>query len=80
MKGRVNMNSEIEYDPENLIEKEELLWYGKSTYALCAALAIGLTAIATAWAQSRIGLQEQGHGEKPELRGHRHLVAIPERW
>jgi len=33
----------------------------KVLIALCAALAIGLTAIATAWAQSRIGLQERGH-------------------
>ena len=48
--------------------------------ALCAALAIGLTAIATAWAQSRIGAAGAGTlAEKPELAGTIViLVAIPE--
>ena len=48
--------------------------------ALCAALAIGLTAIATAWAQSRIGAAGAGTlAEKPELAGTVViLVAIPE--
>ncbi len=32
----------------------------KVLVALCAALAIGLTAIATAWAQSRIGAAGAG--------------------
>ena len=48
--------------------------------ALCAALAIGLTAMATAWAQSRIGAAGAGTlAEKPELAGTIViLVAIPE--
>jgi V/A-type H+-transporting ATPase subunit K len=48
--------------------------------ALCAALAIGLTALATAWAQSRIGAAGAGTlAEKPELSGTIViLVAIPE--
>jgi len=48
--------------------------------ALCAALAIGLTAIATAWAHSRIGAAGAGTlAEKPELAGTIViLVAIPE--
>ena len=48
--------------------------------ALAAALAIGLTAIATAWAQSRIGSAGAGAiAEKPELRGIIILLlAIPE--
>ena len=38
--------------------------------ALCAALAIGLTALATAWAQSKIGAAGAGSlAEKPELTG-----------
>jgi V/A-type H+-transporting ATPase subunit K len=48
--------------------------------ALAAALAIGLSAIATAWAQSRIGSAGVGAiAEKPELRGIVILMlAIPE--
>jgi len=48
--------------------------------SLCAALAIGLTAIATAWAQSKIGSAGAGSlAEKPELSGTIIiLVAIPE--
>ena len=52
----------------------------KVLVALCAALAIGLTALATAWAQSRIGAAGAGTlAEKPELAGTIViLVAIPE--
>jgi V/A-type H+-transporting ATPase subunit K len=52
----------------------------KVLVALCAALAIGMTAIATAWAQSRIGAAGAGTlAEKPELAGTIViLVAIPE--
>ncbi|HET6516557.1 MAG TPA: hypothetical protein VFG09_15495 [Thermodesulfovibrionales bacterium] len=52
----------------------------KVLIALCAALAIGITAIATAWAQSRIGSAGAGTlAEKPELTGTIViLVAIPE--
>jgi V/A-type H+-transporting ATPase subunit K len=52
----------------------------KILIALCAALAIGLTALATAWAQSRIGASGAGTlAEKPELAGTIViLVAIPE--
>ena len=52
----------------------------KVLVALCAALAIGLTAIATAWAQSRIGAAGAGTlAEKPELAGTIViLLAIPE--
>jgi V/A-type H+-transporting ATPase subunit K len=52
----------------------------KALMALAAALAIGLTAIATAWAQSRIGSAGAGTlAEKPELSGTIIiLVAIPE--
>lgn len=48
--------------------------------ALAAALAIGLTALATAWAQSRIGSAGAGTlAEKPELSGTIIvLLAIPE--
>ena len=48
--------------------------------AFAAALAIGLTAIATAWAQSKIGAAGAGSlAEKPELTGTIViLVAIPE--
>ena len=47
---------------------------------MSAALAIGLTAIATAWAQSKIGSAGAGAlAEKPELTGTIViLVAIPE--
>lgn len=48
--------------------------------ALAAALAVGLPAIATGWAQSKIGSAGSGLlAEKPELRGIVIiLVAIPE--
>ncbi len=52
----------------------------KVLIAFAAALAIGLTAIATAWAQSRIGAAGSGTlAEKPELSGTIViLLAIPE--
>lgn len=52
----------------------------RALVALAAALAIGLTAIATAWAQSRIGAAGAGTlAEKPELSGTIIiLLAIPE--
>jgi V/A-type H+-transporting ATPase subunit K len=54
--------------------------YEKVLIAFCAALAISLTAMATAWAQSRIGSAGAGSlAEKPELTGTIViLVAIPE--
>jgi V/A-type H+-transporting ATPase subunit K len=52
----------------------------KVLIAFCAALAIGLTALATAWAQSKIGAAGAGSlAEKPELTATIViLVAIPE--
>lgn len=52
----------------------------KGLIALAAALAIGLSALATGWAQSRIGSAGAGAiAEKPELTGIMIiLVAIPE--
>jgi V/A-type H+-transporting ATPase subunit K len=52
----------------------------KALLALAAALAIGLPALATAWAQSRIGAAGAGAlAEKPELTGTIIvLIAIPE--
>lgn len=52
----------------------------KALIAVAAALAIGLTALATAWAQSRIGSAGAGTlAEKPELSGTIIvLLAIPE--
>jgi V/A-type H+-transporting ATPase subunit K len=52
----------------------------KVLIAFAAAIAIGLTAIATAWAQSRIGAAGSGTlAEKPELSGTIViLLAIPE--
>lgn len=52
----------------------------KVLIAFAAALAIGLTALATAWAQSRIGSAGAGTlAEKPDLSGTIIiLVAIPE--
>ena len=52
----------------------------KVLIALCAALAIGITALATAWAQSRIGASGAGTlAEKPEVSGAIIiLLAIPE--
>jgi V/A-type H+-transporting ATPase subunit K len=54
--------------------------YEKALIAFCAALAIGLPALATAWAQSKIGAAGAGAlAEKPELTGTIViLVAIPE--
>lgn len=52
----------------------------KAIIAIAAAIAIGLSAIATAWAQSRIGSAGAGTlAEKPELSATIIiLVAIPE--
>ncbi len=52
----------------------------KGLIALAAAIAIGLPALATAWAQSKIGATGAGTiAEKPELAGIIIiLVAIPE--
>jgi len=52
----------------------------KALVALAAALAIGLSALATAWAQSKIGAAGAGAlAEKPELSATIIiLVAIPE--
>jgi len=52
----------------------------KAILALAAALAIGLSALATAWAQSRIGAAGAGTlAEKPELSATIIvLIAIPE--
>ncbi len=52
----------------------------KAYMALAAALAIGLPALDTAWAQSRIGAAGAGTlAEKPELTGTIIvLIAIPE--
>ncbi len=52
----------------------------KFLMALAAALAVGLSALATAWAQSKIGSAGAGTlAEKPELTGTIIiLVAIPE--
>ncbi len=52
----------------------------KLIIAFAAALAIGISAVATAWAQSKIGAAGAGAlAEKPELSGTIViLVAIPE--
>jgi V/A-type H+-transporting ATPase subunit K len=52
----------------------------KALIALAAALAVGLSALATAWAQSKIGAAGAGAlAEKPELTATIIiLVAIPE--
>ncbi len=52
----------------------------RSLLMLSAALAIGASALATAWAQSRIGAAGAGTiAEKPELRGTVIIMlAIPE--
>ncbi len=52
----------------------------KGLIALSAALAIAVSGLATAWAQSRIGAAGAGTiAEKPELRGTVIImVAIPE--
>lgn len=59
---------------------EGLIGMEKVLIAFAAALAIGLSAIATAWAQSRIGAAGAGTlAEKPELTATVIiLVAIPE--
>jgi len=59
---------------------ENLIGLEKAIMALAAALAIGLTALATGWAQSRIGAAGAGTlAEKPELTATMIiLVAIPE--
>jgi len=53
---------------------------GSVLIAFAAALAVGIPALATAWAQSRIGAAGAGAlAEKPELSGTVIiLVAIPE--
>jgi V/A-type H+-transporting ATPase subunit K len=52
----------------------------KTLVALSAALAIGVSAVATAWVQSRIGAAGAGAvAEKPEVRGAIIvMLAIPE--
>lgn len=52
----------------------------KALICLAAALAIGLSALATAWAQSRIGAAGAGTiAERPEMTGTIIiLIAIPE--
>jgi V/A-type H+-transporting ATPase subunit K len=52
----------------------------KALIVLAAGLAIGISALATAWAQSRIGAAGAASlAEKPELRGSIIvMVAIPE--
>lgn len=52
----------------------------KVLIALAAALAVGISAIATAWVQSRIGSAGAGAlAEKPEIRGAVIvMLAIPE--
>lgn len=59
---------------------ETALSMEKVLIAFAAALAIGLSALATAWAQSRIGAAGAGTlAEKPELTGTVIiLLAIPE--
>ncbi len=59
---------------------EGVIGYEKAIIALAAALALGLSAIATAWAQSKIGAAGAGAlAEKPELRATIILmIAIPE--
>jgi V/A-type H+-transporting ATPase subunit K len=66
----------------SLLEKSKYrrCFMEKVLIAFAAALAIGLSALATAWAQSRIGSAGAGAlAEKPELSGTVIiLVAIPE--
>jgi V/A-type H+-transporting ATPase subunit K len=52
----------------------------KVIIALAAAIAVGISAVATAWVQSRIGSAGAGAlAEKPELRGTVIvMLAIPE--
>lgn len=58
----------------------EALTLDKTLIGFAAALAIGLTALATAWAQSKIGSAGAGAlAERPELSGTIIiLLAIPE--
>ncbi len=59
---------------------EEVIGMEKILLAFAAALAVGVSAVATAWAQSKIGAAGAGAlAEKPELTGTIIiLVAIPE--
>ncbi len=59
---------------------ENLMGLEKVLLAFAAALAVGMSALATAWAQSKIGSAGAGAlAEKPELTGIIIiLVAIPE--
>jgi V/A-type H+-transporting ATPase subunit K len=59
---------------------EEVLAMEKVLTAFAAALALGLSALATAWAQSRIGAAGAGAlAEKPELTATMLIMlAIPE--
>jgi len=59
---------------------EQVLVSDKALLAFAAALALGLSALATGWAQSRIGAAGAGAlAEKPELTASVIiLVAIPE--
>lgn len=59
---------------------ENLVGLEKAIMALAAALALGLSAIATGWAQSRIGAAGAGTiAEKPELTATVIImIAIPE--
>jgi len=59
---------------------EDIMAFEKILMAFAAALALGLSALATAWAQSKIGAAGAGAlAEKPELTGTIIiLVAIPE--
>jgi len=66
--------------PTRRIVMEGIIGLEKALLAIAAALAIGLSALATAWAQSRIGAAGAGAlAEKPELTATVIiLVAIPE--
>ncbi len=66
--------------PKRRIVMEGVIGLEKALLAIAAALAIGLSALATAWAQSRIGAAGAGTlAEKPELTATVIiLVAIPE--
>jgi V/A-type H+/Na+-transporting ATPase subunit K len=59
---------------------EVVIHWDKVLMAFAAALALGISAIATAWVQSRIGASGAGAlAEKPELTGTIIiLLAIPE--
>jgi len=59
---------------------EDIIVYEKIWIAFAAALSIGISALATAWAQSKIGAAGAGSlAEKPELTATIIiLVAIPE--